>query len=897
MVWLDLFARLDPETRSAAAAALAADDRAYQTSVAMRVSATLRMREGTVRRAGLAERTRYIEICARRSAPVAHLAMTALHTGPRRPLLIGFLDAAGVAHDERGFVANTEAAPDRERLRAAVNAVRAAHPSDHVEVLLDALEALEHPVWVHLADARTAAPVRASEPLLEPSAPAAPVPPPSGVEAKPTPPTETVPAPTPEAEGEAAFSPLDEVLRRAIDQAAAELGDGVRFDFVRDLVEEVVMLKPDRRRSYAHLGFLDALEGRTLDLAALGTGPRRRAWYLCGAVEALERAGKRAQIVELFDRFREETSALLGGDHDAGPRVAPLTYRALVEGGRQAEAVAALGPTCVRRCDVAFLRRLLDDAATLLREGRTEEAAPILDLVDQGLAGAGGRGEDVRVLRAEASRRRAHVLRQRGDWTGARERLESVLRDGAGRHASRVLTDLGLVACRLRRLADVALPDDASQLKEFARDLEPGRSHFEESARQPHALGGHGDYVLGLLEVAQGRFPEAAAHLDRAVAAMAAEPKVYRPSGLLGRAEAALALALAEGRGATAAERVADLLRNVLSSPHYRPPTWLVQGTLFLLATADGRKAAALLEDLGGEWLDAGLDILRGQGVLAHSQVLRERLLARAANKGRRRKDRWDDALALLAEVRGGRDELHLDHGQRALEALESMADDRPSTERFLTLLEDRDFHDPYWDAEAVEWARVRLLDQVGRTTDAAQVRLGLCHRLLSTDPDRARDEVPELVREVRDRSVPVPDEIMVRVRRLDAEAPPAPPARPVQRAKVLFVGGNEKQKAYADEVRRRVQERHSGVQITFEHTGWSSNWGRELGGIERKVREHDVVVLMRFVRTLLGEAVRRTCSEAGKRWVPCTGHGRDSMIRAIEAAVRVLAPGPSTNP
>jgi len=51
--------------------------------------------------------------------------------------------------------------------------------------------------------------------------------------------------------------------------------------------------------------------------------------------------------------------------------------------------------------------------------------------------------------------------------------------------------------------------------------------------------------------------------------------------------------------------------------------------------------------------------------------------------------------------------------------------------------------------------------------------------------------------------------------------------------------------------------------------------------------------VLMPFVRTELGRAVRRLCSEFGVPWVACTGKGYDSMERAIRTALQLAAERP----
>jgi hypothetical protein len=81
-------------------------------------------------------------------------------------------------------------------------------------------------------------------------------------------------------------------------------------------------------------------------------------------------------------------------------------------------------------------------------------------------------------------------------------------------------------------------------------------------------------------------------------------------------------------------------------------------------------------------------------------------------------------------------------------------------------------------------------------------------------------------------------------------------------------------------------------VTLTFDFTGWSSNWGRSLDVIERRIAASDAVVVMRFIRTLLGRTVRALCSEHDRPWVACTGHGRDSLLAAIEQAVMLRAEG-----
>ena len=75
-----------------------------------------------------------------------------------------------------------------------------------------------------------------------------------------------------------------------------------------------------------------------------------------------------------------------------------------------------------------------------------------------------------------------------------------------------------------------------------------------------------------------------------------------------------------------------------------------------------------------------------------------------------------------------------------------------------------------------------------------------------------------------------------------------------------------------------------------MQFSGWTANWGKILKRLDHELHSADVLILMRFTRTMLGRAVRKRASEQGLPWVACTGHGRQSLQRAIEEAVRVAA-------
>jgi len=91
------------------------------------------------------------------SDAVATRALIAYHFADMRPLMAGFLDALGIGHDQGLITDENLEAPDRDRLAAAVEAVKATFGSEDVDLYVKTLAALDSDTWQHL-DGLTAAP-------------------------------------------------------------------------------------------------------------------------------------------------------------------------------------------------------------------------------------------------------------------------------------------------------------------------------------------------------------------------------------------------------------------------------------------------------------------------------------------------------------------------------------------------------------------------------------------------------------------------------------------------------------------------------------------------------------------------------------------------------------------
>jgi hypothetical protein len=823
-----------------------------------------------------------VELLAKQEAPPEILlgSMLGLLMLKRRPhMLRRFSDAVGIPHENGHMEQGTykKKPPERAAIERAVSRVFAEFDAEDVRLYLDCLEG-ENPVfWKELAGVRAEVEAKRAKG--------------GATERVPQPPTaETEPA------AEAATpargrDPLTNLDHAVLDAVVASVAGGVGAlseDQVRDLVEEFVALNPKRLASYFHRGFLDVLSGQEPSFDWPEANAERRAWYLCGLLAGLARRNDHAGIVRTAESRREEARALGAGEGAVGSAAAvaaPLLFEAFLAVKGPAAAAEAVHAPAVAQAGLPLFRRILEVGAGLLRGQRADEAGLLLDRLQGALGvlesfGMAPPPEDQRELR----RRQAHRARLLGDHEKARALLESLLREGAGAKEAMIRADLGLIACGFRSLGEVRLPGDPAGLPETVGALAKGERSFREAAGLA-GEGGHAEYCLGVLLLARGDRAGARAVLSRAVSQMERRTEVYEPIRVLARARLYQARCLAATLDPAHVEHAVEKLASGGQVAGAEAP-WIVRETLYDVASCDPESAARAARALEPFLGDVVLDAAGESDLLPRIPSLREALVRRAEHAGRPPSKRFDDYEVLLQV---GRKIGDLELARKALDGLEVLAQAGPERDRLMERLGDPEYFRPAWAPEDAGLFRARGLETAGRLPEAAAVLTALAHGYLAGGDHDGEAAARDLLERIRALGAGPPDEGLVR--RLEAAPARAAEVVPATVAgSVLFIGGNETQERYREDLVRWAKERWPKVTLTLEFPGWSSNWGRELPRIANLIREADAVVIMRFIRTLLGQHVRRLCSEASVPWVACTGHGRDSMRNAIEAAVARIA-------
>jgi hypothetical protein len=143
---------LPPEKRVAAAEAFWRDEDGaeQQAEAIVTLARRLNFRTKSIQSLPVEKRARHLAQLIDVSDPLAGRALVAYHFANKRPLMVAFLDALGVAHENGLITAEETTRPEDARLRSAIDAVRAGFPAEDVDLYLQTLVALDPDTWTAL---------------------------------------------------------------------------------------------------------------------------------------------------------------------------------------------------------------------------------------------------------------------------------------------------------------------------------------------------------------------------------------------------------------------------------------------------------------------------------------------------------------------------------------------------------------------------------------------------------------------------------------------------------------------------------------------------------------------------------------------------------------------------
>jgi tetratricopeptide (TPR) repeat protein len=688
------------------------------------------------------------------------------------------------------------------------------------------------------------------------------------------------------------FNVLDRVLIEQIVRSAMRIEGALDEEQVEELIDQAIRLNEKWYRSYFHLGFMDVLlPNRALRFEHPGDNEVRRGWYLAGVIAGMVRGNDMDGLNRVLDQRATELMAAVGKSGGPGAAIARTAFRPIAEQGRSSEAVAILrGQLCHVGDELA--EEAVTIAARLIHQSKFETAKSIVDELLRQLLPEPVNGEPSRYW-LELSRRRAQCLQAAGDFDGAEHEYLKLLNAGEKYQTPELLGDVGLVKGRFRSLTEVRLLPDTAARAAMRDSLARGEHWFSQAYQRWGDLAPKAAYCLAVLSYLKWTFaaaPQIETLRERAAALAGAAVDamlksefagVYRAYGVLGQAQFIFVVMRLHGMEDTQGREAAAAWQ-AITDDSGRFPLEDMKRLVEALDFYSQDIADPIAESIWDYRRDDALAILRGGSWMTRSPRLRAEMVSAARREVAPRAERFQLWLSLVPIlVRDGDGNLAVE----GLGELEVLAATPADIGQLLSFLEDRGNYDPVWKEADAALARMILMRRLGRDEDCAQALRQLFYQVRDSQRWLAEQIVvmaeewnlgDELLGELR-RGLPRGD--------TKALASTEEKLRAGAVVKLLFVGGNEIQARYDEVIADELVSDWPGVRVEFDHSGWSSNWGRDLDRLIERANAADAVVLMHMMRTLLGRRLREALK---KPWVPCTATGKVGMLLSLRRAAQV---------
>jgi hypothetical protein len=149
---------MPPERRTDAAELFWSDEESseQQVEAISAIAGHMKFRTKSVIGLPIAKKAKYLGGLPTVSDSVAARALVHYHLERQRPMMVTFLDALGIAHDNGLITEETVAKPDREKLKSAVATLASSYPSEDVGLYFATLVSQDPDTWGELAVAAEA---------------------------------------------------------------------------------------------------------------------------------------------------------------------------------------------------------------------------------------------------------------------------------------------------------------------------------------------------------------------------------------------------------------------------------------------------------------------------------------------------------------------------------------------------------------------------------------------------------------------------------------------------------------------------------------------------------------------------------------------------------------------
>ena len=670
----------------------------------------------------------------------------------------------------------------------------------------------------------------------------------------------------------ASFSALQHLANRAIDDCCAQIKGALSPDSMRDALQELLRLNSNSLPYFYHVGYFQGLSATKFTIEKQQT-QIAQAWAFLGFVMGCYRDNGDA-VAGVIERNATLWQLMLKNIPPSDVQVLYTLIPALIT-ARAYDNIADIMEYCPVP-NLAYAEHpdstamiIYQVAADLVRNGtQLPQSDRIWQLLITQLDAADLRGN----LYGRCLRKRGQYFRRKKQFHQASELFQQAIALPEFSEIAQTHADIGMALANFPGL-DALLPSDNHDFRVITQAIRVQRDHFERAVQSGIGDDTNARFVLGLIAFGEGDYREALDSFRVAQIGMERQLSAYKVRDLY---DWLLFLKIRTWSQQVELSEIPlfrDELQVVFRSQIFFPiKHWLnifrdvnkvhsETGRIIMIHLFNYRDVDIYDLCSISEVFEQPYEIWRRYffGSTKYNSLSR-------ADKYARLTEAWQ---IVLANQQGEAADFVLELFEMHSTSYSDYAP--PVHQLFIEYSEDilR-----LWDETDVLYLRSQLLFMSGHSDEAVLLLVQLLNIFLG------RQEMPQAQAIYA---------WLVQLHYADIAQYTQTVQGPVSRVRhatepcrVLYVGGNETQQSFKDEIVAKLATTHPHIHVEWELIGWRSNWGDEAARIERRIPTVDLVILSPYVRTLFGRQIRK----AATNWRASTGKGQGKIYSDIIAAV-----------
>ena len=260
------------------------------------------------------------------------------------------------------------------------------------------------------------------------------------------------------------FTTMDNMMFRLVVDAVTEQEGSLNTTQIGDVIEELIALNSERKRSLFHKGFLQSIDNQPFNLNFPGANEERRCWYMTGFIVGLARLNMHSEISSLIKENRELNRRIISNtDIDCGRILLQSIPKILFDLGDHSILIALVNHQLSRLSPSSISKMTLflySSGTSLLRINSYQEAKGYFDSVQSIIEQNSDLFYDT--FKAYNRRKQGQSLQHKGQFSEAKKILTQLIEEKELGDKPNAQADIGLIEGSFRSLRNV-LPSGKSE--------------------------------------------------------------------------------------------------------------------------------------------------------------------------------------------------------------------------------------------------------------------------------------------------------------------------------------------------------------------------------------------------------------------------------------------------